>query len=244
MMDWALANVGLIHRMPSFNDGITADGTVEWMDPTFLAIILPGGNPHYGLPAPAAPAVAPAAPAPVPAVDPAIVTKAIEGVMASMEANLQANADILLRAEWNQVTTIVLAVVVINPNDTNTVNPASKLYPWRGPGMEEPLSYTVERKNFTAFSQVVSHAANGRKIREVIIALSNFEEESGWLPLRHMGISDVIHLNRWAAGMDPELRRHCCDGGAVWVQVILRAHQPAPPPAPPPRTPTSSGATW
>jgi len=49
-MVWALTNMAIMHRMPSFNDVVNVACVVGWVDHSMATLILPGGNPHYGLP--------------------------------------------------------------------------------------------------------------------------------------------------------------------------------------------------
>jgi len=48
----------------------------------------------------------------------------------------------------------------------------------------------------------VEDVARGRQVREVIIALTNFEDDAAWVPLRHMGISSTRHLELWGATLN------------------------------------------
>ena len=240
MMAWAIANVTLIHRMPAFDEGISLDGTIKWSDHDNAALILPGGNPHYDLPPPPGQAALlnPHNPS---AVDAIALTSAIQNVVASLEVPLQQYADVLLKAEWRETPGVVTYIVVIDPTQCETVNPNSDLFPWRGPGMPKAQEYYFDRAKFFNFAKMVQDASRGKGIREVKIALTNLDDDGGWVPLKHMGISTQMHLDRWGLTMSSDLRRHLCDGGAVWVQVILRASGQE---QAPPRTPPSEGVLW
>ncbi|KAF8417811.1 hypothetical protein BGX38DRAFT_1280683 [Terfezia claveryi] len=172
MMAWAVANVANI------------------------AFILPGGNPHYGLPPPGPPQPLPLLPAPI--IDAIAITRAIQSVVTSLEIPLQGYANVLLHAQWKEIPGVVGSFVVIDSATVPKVNATSELFPWRGP----------------------DELAGGIRVREVLIALTNFDEDSSWVPTRFIGINNIRHIHLWAAQMDTDLRRHLIDGGTVFVQAV------------------------
>ncbi|RPB18037.1 hypothetical protein L211DRAFT_854548 [Terfezia boudieri ATCC MYA-4762] len=127
MMDWALANVALIHRMPGFDDGINNNLSMIWNNQANIAFILPGGNPHYGLPPPAL--VQPLPPPLGPVVDALAITRAIQTVVASLEVLLQGYTDLLLNTEWKETLEVVGSFVVVDSTTVQKVNPTSELFP-------------------------------------------------------------------------------------------------------------------
>ncbi|KAF8414477.1 hypothetical protein EV426DRAFT_712718 [Tirmania nivea] len=241
MMDWALANVALIHRMPGFDDGVNNDLSVSWTNQANIAFILPGGNPHYGLPVPDP--AQPLPPPPGPVVDALAITRAIQTVVASLEVPLQGYTDLLLQALWKETPGVVGSFVVVDSATVPKVNPTSELFPWRGPHVPAPEDHYFLHSDFVFFANIVQELAGGNRVREVLISLTNLDEDSGWVPTRYMGITNIRHMHLWAAQMDSDLKRHLCDGGSVFVQVILRSSQLPlqPPPMVLPLTPPYAG---
>jgi len=99
--------------MPFFNDAVDIVCVVGWVDHSVAALILLGGNAHYGLPPPAGAAGADASAAAsvgagagagaaavvLPALNAATIATAIQIVVDALELPMQAYANVLLHAE-------------------------------------------------------------------------------------------------------------------------------------------------
>jgi len=151
-------------------------------------------TPHEGAGAGAA-AVVP------PALNAAAITAAMQSVVDALELPMQAYADVLLRAEWREMTAVAAYFAAVDPNTCVPLNPLTPIFPWRGPALPEPEAHSFARTSFTSFAQCVEDVARGRQVREITIALTNFEDDAAWVPLRHMGISSTRHLELWGATM-------------------------------------------
>ena len=172
----------------------------------------------------------------------------MQSVVDTLELPMQAYTDVLLQAEWREMTAVTAYFAAVDPNTCAPLNPLTPIYPGRGPALLVSKAHSFGRTFFTSFTQCVEDVARGRQVREVMMALTNFEDDASWVPLQHMWISSIRHLELWGATMDDDLRRHLLDSGYVWVQVILRATAPPPPQLPPPPpgiwTSSAGGASW
>lgn len=237
MAAWATANAQLIWPMPGPDDGVDEYKVVEWVSSTkrYRALPLPGGNiiPATRTPSPAA------TPPPPPHLSRPIdfaplfarlrddVREPLLAIAAELRQPLQTIADLKTAKQWLTARGFIGSFLLRDPSTARPVASRSTFFSWRGTAADHFVS------GFDDLLVIVDRIAGGLPVREVLIALSNFAEEHGVIPERHMGLADGRSLEQWRHALDHDLRDHLLAGGTVYIQVILRKPQHLPPPTPP-----------
>ena len=239
-MAWATANVALIWPMPGPDDGIDVNNVVTWNNPALAALPLPGGN------------VVPAPPPlpPVPAAGAAVAAAApdLSPVLNQISGYLRDSFDMVLdtklRESWMTLGGVVGNFLVVDPAIAVSIA-GGPIYPWRGGGVAAPVDRYFALNPQDLAEVIENLIPAGREVREVIFALSNFEDEGGLSPARSMGVIGQRGLNQWRFHAGDDLKKHLLwEFGGVYIQVILRTPFALPVAAPRARTPTTSGVFW
>jgi len=151
------------------------------------------------------------------------IASAIKRLAATIEEQMQSFTDTLLLQQWAQTPGVVGIFKVVDSATTPAVTPGSNKYPWVGAGVSDRGEHYFCRWSWDDFNTIVEEVAGNRRVRQVLISLSNFEDDGGVAPSLYINIGGMRQLYEWGATLDMGLKRHLLQGGAVHVQVVLSA---------------------
>ena len=119
------------------------------------------------------------------------------------------------------------------------------IYPWHDGGVAAPVERYFALNPQDLAEVIENLIPAGREVREVIFALSNFEDEGRLSPAHSIGVTGQRGLNQWRFHTGDDLKKHLLwEFGGVYIQVILRTPFTPPVAASRARTPTMSGVFW
>ena len=112
--------------------------------------------------------------------------------------------------------------LVVDPMDAVPIAGGTS-FPWYGGGVQAPTPMFILLTHEDLKVALRRIIPAGREVREIMIALTNFEDEGGLTPSHYMGVLGLREMNLWQMHARDDLRKHILyDHGAVYIQVILR----------------------